>query len=142
MPLTCCTAYCEHCCCTRLYQTPERISFTIKHSFCSLAILISVRRPCLTVNQNILFTQLSRFSRMLRKSLLQVCFKSIQVIGKCSAGNISLSGRCCLTVFHRRLLQAEAMSGQCLGFINSKNISTFGNCTDISHKYLLIFAVK
>lgn len=125
MPLTCHTAPLQDCCSTTPYQRSERISFTIKHSFCYLIFFISLRRPCLTVNQNVLFTRLSQFSNILRKSFFQAFFKSIQVTERCSPGDISLNDRCCLTIFLRRPVQAEAMSGQCLGIYKLRKIYTF-----------------
>lgn len=109
----------------KVIKRSGRISFTIKHSFCHHIILISLHRLCLPVNPNVLFTQLSQFSRVLRKSLFWVCFKSIQVIERCSPWNISLSTKCCLTICYRRPVQAEGMSGQCLGIYKFRRVYPF-----------------
>lgn len=140
MPLNCHTASLQHCCSTRPYQRSVRTSFTIKHSFCHLIILISLHRPCLTVNQNVLFTELSQFSGVLRKSLFQVCFRSIKVIEKCSPGNISLSAKCCLIIFHRRPVQAEAMGGQQLGISKFRKIYALLVTISVINMYVLPFS--
>lgn len=119
-PLICHTASHQHCCCTRPYQKTGRISFTTKHRpFCHLISLISLHRPCFTVNQNVLFTEIPLFSR---KSLFQICFNGIQIIEKCFPGSISLINNSCLTIFHRRPVQAEAMTGQCPGIYKFRKI--------------------
>lgn len=52
----------------------------------------------------------------------KVCFKRIQVIERCFPESISLINKSCLTIFHRRPVPAEAMTGQCPGIYKFRKI--------------------